>query len=101
MQHCENCHTQFQWKKVYRYLWGPIIKPFRCHACNQEHLITMKARFMLSLLYLPTTLFLLFLPPFQNILLNLGIGILLLLISSLLSPFVVRFKLDYTNESRF
>ncbi|PRX76107.1 CXXC-20-CXXC protein [Bacillus sp. V-88] len=99
MQHCKNCHTQFHWKKVYRYLWGPIIKPFRCHACKQEHLITMKGRFMLSLLYLPATLFILFLTPFQSILLNLGIGMLLLLIGSLLSPLVVRFKLDHTNQS--
>lgn len=51
---------------------------------------------MLSLLYLPATLFILFLTPFQSILLNLGIGMLLLLIGSLLSPLVVRFKLDHT-----
>ncbi|QHE62515.1 hypothetical protein FHE72_16920 [Rossellomorea vietnamensis] len=99
MQHCKNCHTQFQWKKVYFYLWGPIINPFRCHACKHDHLITMKGRVMLSLLYLPATLFLLFLTPFQSISLNLGIGVLLLLIGSLLSPFIVRFKLEQTNQS--
>lgn len=74
MQHCKNCRTQFNWKKVYRYLWGPIIKPIRCHACNQEHLITVKGRVMLSLLLiLPMLLFTLFLTPFQNIFVNLGI----------------------------
>ncbi|WP_179886515.1 TIGR04104 family putative zinc finger protein [Bacillus sp. es.034] len=75
MQHCKNCQTQFQWKEVYRYLWGPIINPIRCHACNQEHLITMKGRVMLSLLLVfPSLLFTLFLTPFQNIFLTLELG---------------------------
>ncbi|MBW3111656.1 hypothetical protein KYJ26_07440 [Bacillus sp. MCCB 382] len=98
MQHCENCHTQFKRKKIYRYLWGPIFNPLCCPSCGQEHCMTLKGRFTNSIvLILPMILFTQLLTPFYNIALNLMIGLLLLLAGSLLNPFLVRFKLVYND----
>jgi CXXC-20-CXXC protein len=100
LQHCKNCHTQFKWKKVYQYLWGPIIKPLCCHTCDQEHSLTIKGRFTNSMLTIfPMLVFMQFLSPFQNILLTGGIGFLLGIIGSLLGPYLVGFKLDDNNQS--
>jgi CXXC-20-CXXC protein len=99
MQHCNNCNSTFKWKKIHRYLWGNQFKPIQCHNCGKEHYITITGRLTNSMLtILPMVIFSLFLTPFHNMFLTLGIGFSLFLIGSLLTPFLVTFKVEEANK---
>jgi CXXC-20-CXXC protein len=100
LQHCKNCDTKFKWKKIYRYLWGHLFQPLRCDTCGKEHFVTITGRLTITVLVLfPMLIFAQFLSPFNNIYLSIGIGIVLVLIGSLLTPYLVRFDLDDKSSS--
>jgi CXXC-20-CXXC protein len=100
LQHCNYCHSKFKWKKVYRYLMGHLFNPLHCHNCCKEHYITITGRITNTMLTVfPMIIFCLFLTPFNNIFLTLGIGMSLLIIGSLLTPHLVTFKIEGNNEN--
>ncbi|MCA1054126.1 hypothetical protein LCM10_03935 [Rossellomorea aquimaris] len=99
MQRCINCKTEFKWKEIYRYLWGHLFNPIKCESCGEDHYITVKGRLTNSMLViLPMLLFGQFLSPFNHMLLSLGFGISVGLIGSLLTPFLVTFKIEETKN---
>jgi CXXC-20-CXXC protein len=92
---CENCHSTFGWKKVYRYLLGPQYKPLICHDCGQEHDITLSGRLLHSLLMIGSSMiFVLFLTPFSNVYPTIGSGFCLGVFGSFLSPYLINIKVD-------
>jgi CXXC-20-CXXC protein len=94
LQKCESCNTQFSWSKIYKSFLGWTYKSIRCDKCSIEHFITLPGRFTFAFLsILPMLLFFNFLSPFNNMTTNIGVGILLSFIGSLISPFLVRFKM--------
>lgn len=96
MQHCKNCNSRFQWKKVYRYLLlGSFFNPYYCNHCGKEHYVTLSGRLInVFLIVGPMVVFVQLLSPFKNIYLTIGVGILLGLLGSLLSPRFITFTTD-------
>ncbi|WP_163100699.1 TIGR04104 family putative zinc finger protein [Peribacillus alkalitolerans] len=92
MQKCENCNTQFSWYKIFKSnVWS--YKPIECDRCGSEHKITFLGRVtFVSLTIIPMMIFINFLSPFNNIIVSFFIGISILLIGSLLAPFLVKYK---------
>jgi CXXC-20-CXXC protein len=100
LQHCRNCNTKFKWKKVYRYLWGHLFQLLRCDTCSKEHFVTIPGRLTITVLTIfPMLIFAQFLSPFHTIFLSIGIGIVLGLIGSLLTPYLVNFEIDDKSSS--
>ncbi|WP_173104975.1 TIGR04104 family putative zinc finger protein [Bacillus sp. KH172YL63] len=93
MQQCSNCASSFTWKSIYRYMLGHLFTPLSCSHCGQEHTITIRGRFINSILTIcPALLFMLFLSPFHSMFATLGIGLSLIFAGTLLTPFMVTFK---------
>ncbi|WP_427138832.1 TIGR04104 family putative zinc finger protein [Psychrobacillus psychrodurans] len=92
MQKCEKCNTHFSWSKIYESFWLNY-KPINCNECDTTHKITTPSRIIfVSLTIFPMLSFGYFLSPFSNGLVTLGIAIFILLIGSLLAPFLVTYK---------
>ncbi|XXM73114.1 TIGR04104 family putative zinc finger protein [Lysinibacillus sphaericus] len=90
---CQNCHSTFGFKRVYRYLMGPQYKPLICPDCGQEHFTKVSGRLAGSLLMIgPLWVFVQFLSPFSNIFLTIGSGFCLGIIGSLLSPYLIKLE---------
>ncbi|WP_168413204.1 TIGR04104 family putative zinc finger protein [Bacillus salacetis] len=95
LQHCRYCKSEFKWKELYQYLWGALYKPFRCTACAKEHFVTIPGRLTnTALTIFPMLIFAQFLSPFKHFLLSIGVGIILGLIGSLISPYLVSLEVD-------
>lgn len=92
MQKCENCNEQFSWSKIYKsFMWG--YKPIDCDKCGTEHRITIFGRFtFVFLTIVPMLFFTNFLSPFDNFIVTLVIGISILIIGSLFTPYFVKYK---------
>ncbi|MGM0852643.1 MAG: TIGR04104 family putative zinc finger protein [Bacillota bacterium] len=92
MQKCDKCNTQFRWSKIYKsFVW--TYKPIECNNCGTEHRITILGR--LSFVFctiVPSLIFLNFPSPFESFILTLVIGLFILLVGSLLTPFLVKYK---------
>ncbi|WP_112180452.1 MULTISPECIES: TIGR04104 family putative zinc finger protein [Paraliobacillus] len=100
MQKCEKCNTKFSRRSIYRLLWGTIEKPLICVKCGAEHYITIRGRLTNACItILPMLVFMQFLSPFNNILLTMGIGLFILFIGFLLTPYLVTFKVDRKNTN--
>ncbi|WP_353056605.1 TIGR04104 family putative zinc finger protein [Sporosarcina luteola] len=92
MQKCENCNAHFSWRKIYKSLWWNY-KPIECNECDTTHKMTMPSRLIfVSITILPMLTFGYFLSPFSNGLMTFSISILILIIGSLLAPFLVTYK---------
>lgn len=92
MQTCKNCNTQFSWSKVYISFWKGY-KPIECENCNTEHRILVLGRVVfVSLTILPMLVFGFFLSPFDQSFATIGVGIAILLIGSLFTPYLVKYK---------
>ncbi|MFS1515445.1 TIGR04104 family putative zinc finger protein [Bacillus sp. SCS-151] len=93
LQKCVNCNRQFSWSKIYKSFWWAY-KPIECDNCNTEYRIRLSGRFVfVSLTLLPMLIFSFFLSPFSNPFLTIGMGLTILLIGSLFTPYLVRYKL--------
>lgn len=92
MQECENCNEQFSWGEIYKsYRW--TYKPIKCKQCESVHKITIIGRItFVSFTILPLLIFGNFLSPFSNMFVTLGVGIIILILGSLLTPFFVKYK---------
>ncbi|MGM8365183.1 TIGR04104 family putative zinc finger protein [Virgibacillus sp. W0181] len=95
IQKCQNCNAQFSWSKIYKsFLW--TYKPIKCSECGTIHKITIPGRIIfVSLTIVPMLIFANFLSPFSNLIATLTIGILILIIGSLLTPFFVTYKKSF------
>lgn len=94
MQICENCNTQFSWKKIYKSFWWNY-KPIKCDNCGAEHKITISGRIaFVSLTILPMLIYGLFLSPFNNISVTLATALLILFAGTLFVPFLVTYKIS-------
>ncbi|WP_438318955.1 TIGR04104 family putative zinc finger protein [Sporosarcina sp. FA9] len=93
IQKCQNCNRSFSWREIYNSFLGWIYKPIECDNCGAKHKITIPGRFIfVSLTILPMLTFVNYLSPFTNFTATLGVGLVLLLIGTLLTPYFVRFK---------
>ncbi|MBN8191848.1 hypothetical protein JI667_06755 [Bacillus sp. NTK074B] len=92
MQKCDKCQTPFSWKAIMKsFIW--TYKPIHCTNCGTEHDITFHGRLAFVLCtILPAVLFFNFLSPFENYFLTFGIGMLILLGGTLITPFLVTYK---------
>ncbi|WP_407703065.1 TIGR04104 family putative zinc finger protein [Virgibacillus tibetensis] len=92
MQKCDKCNMQFRWREIYKsFAW--TYKPIECQKCGAEHRITISGRFtFVFLTIVPMLIFTNFLSPFKNFLVTLIIGLTLLIIGSLLTPFFVKYR---------
>ncbi|WP_413469216.1 TIGR04104 family putative zinc finger protein [Rossellomorea aquimaris] len=92
LQKCDKCHRTFSWKTIFRsFIW--TYKPIHCTNCGTVHEITIRGRFSFTLCtILPAILFFNFLTPFENFVLTFVIGMLILLVGTLLTPFLVTYK---------
>ncbi|TMU88349.1 hypothetical protein FGG79_02580 [Bacillus sp. BHET2] len=92
LQKCDKCTNQFSWSEIYKsFIW--TYKPFECNNCGTEHRITIFGRVSFAFCTIvPSTTFMNFLSPFENIILTLVIGMIILLVGSLLVPFFVNYK---------
>ncbi|MYL57587.1 hypothetical protein GLW20_08720 [Virgibacillus halodenitrificans] len=93
LQKCQNCKAQFSWNKIYKSFWWNY-KPIECDNCGTKHKITIPGRFIfVSLTILPMLIFMNLLSPFSKIFPTIGIGLIICFIGSLLTPYLVRFKM--------
>lgn len=93
IQKCEQCGTPFSWTEVYQSFWGWVYRSIVCNTCQTEHKITLSGRIVwTSLTIVPALVFGHFLTPFHNVLLTLLFSLIVLLIGSLFTPFLVMFK---------
>ncbi|WP_374054524.1 TIGR04104 family putative zinc finger protein [Rossellomorea sp. FM04394] len=92
LQKCDRCQTSFSWRAILKsFIW--TYKPIHCTNCGTKHEITIRGRLSFVLCtILPAILFFNFLAPFENFVLTIGIGMLILLVGTLLTPFVVTYK---------
>jgi len=96
VQQCHICSMPFSWNNIYWSLW--VYKTIVCEKCGTKHKITASGRLVVTfLIVLPMIIFIHFLSPFDNALLTLVFGIFIALIGSLLTPFLVRFKVKWTQ----
>ncbi|WP_370529774.1 TIGR04104 family putative zinc finger protein [Alkalihalobacillus sp. AL-G] len=92
LQKCENCNKQFSWSHIYNSFWWAY-KRIECGNCNTKHSIRISGRFIfVSLTILPMWIFGFFLSPFSNIFITIGVGLAILLVGSLFTPYVVKYK---------
>lgn len=92
MQKCKNCNTEFSWGSIYKSLCLGY-KPIECEKCNEEHIITVLGRFIfVSLTIIPMLVFGHFLSPFDNGFQTIAVSIAILIIGSLFTPYLVKFK---------
>ncbi|MBA9029421.1 TIGR04104 family putative zinc finger protein [Peribacillus huizhouensis] len=92
MKKCENCNSQFSWSKIFKSFWWTY-KPIKCDNCGTKHKITIFGRFTFgALTTLPILIFTNFLSPFNNVFMTIGIGILILIVGCLFTPYVVQYK---------
>ncbi|MHA6251502.1 TIGR04104 family putative zinc finger protein [Oceanobacillus sp. CAU 1775] len=92
MQKCESCNEKFNWSAIYKSFWWTY-KPIKCEQCGAIHKITITGRIIfVSFTILPFLIFGHFLSPFSNILMTLGVGLIILILGSLLTPFFVSYK---------
>lgn len=92
MQKCEKCNSQFSWSKIFNSFWWTY-KPIVCDNCGTKHKITILSRFkVVGMTFLPMWIYLLFVSPFVNFFVSIGIGISIAIIGFLFTPFVVRYK---------
>ena len=92
MQKCEKCNTHFSWSEIYKSYWRGY-KPIKCNECDTTHKITVPSRFIFVFFtILPMLIFGIFISPFFNVLITLGIAIFIYIIGSLLAPFFVTYK---------
>lgn len=92
MQKCKNCNTQFSWGSIYKSFWWGYI-PIECKNCNTEHEITIIGRFIfVSMTIIPMLVFGNFFSLFDNAFATIGVGITILLIGSLFTPYLVKYK---------
>ncbi|WP_407652054.1 TIGR04104 family putative zinc finger protein [Aquibacillus koreensis] len=94
LQKCDKCNTPFSWSKIYKsFIW--TYKPIACSTCGTEHRISLLGRFtFVFCTILPSMIFMNFLTPFESFTLTLVIGIIILLVGSLLTPFFVTYKME-------
>lgn len=98
LKKCENCNIPFSWNKVYKSFWGLLgYKKIECGNCGAEHKITFGGRLTnVALTILPMlilTNYIIYFTSFNNIIVTLGLGLAILLIGSLFTPYLVRFKI--------
>ncbi|WP_445683695.1 TIGR04104 family putative zinc finger protein [Sporosarcina sp. FSL K6-3457] len=87
------CIKPFSWSEIYRSFWRWMYKPIKCDKCGTEHRIAISGRLtFVSVTILPMSIFVNFLSPFDSFLSTLGVGIAILIISSLVTPYLVKFK---------
>lgn len=92
MQKCKNCNMQFSWVNIYKSFWWGY-KPIECETCNTEHRITVLGRIIfVSLTILPMLVFGYFFSPFYHAFATMGVGIAILIIGSLFTPYMVKYK---------
>jgi len=92
LQRCENCNSQFSWSQIYKSWWW-VYRPIKCEHCCVKHKITIVGRFtFVALTILLMLVFMFFLTPFNHVWVTFGIGILIFMIGSLLTPFVLRYE---------
>ncbi len=92
MQKCDTCTTPFSWNEIYQsFVW--TYKPIECNNCGTEHRITFFGRVSFAICTIvPSVTFMNFLSPFENIFLTLVIGMFILLVGTLVTPFFVKYK---------
>ncbi|WP_396334487.1 TIGR04104 family putative zinc finger protein [Alkalihalobacillus sp. MEB130] len=92
MQQCEKCETPFTWRHIFSSsLWG--YRPIHCRQCDLEHKITIWGRFTFVFLTLvPFYLFTMFLSPFTTFFYTFSIGVIILIIGSVVTPYFLKYK---------
>lgn len=98
MQKCEKCHRSFSWSEIYKSFWGLAgYKSIECANCGSIHKITILGRFtFVGLTILPMLIvinLIIIFTTFQSFIAVIGIGLAVLFIGSLLTPYTVRFRL--------
>ncbi|WP_170132883.1 TIGR04104 family putative zinc finger protein [Saliterribacillus persicus] len=92
MQKCDKCNTPFSWSKIYK-SFVLKYKPITCNKCGTEHNITKLGRLaFVFCTIVPFFIFVNFLASFENFILTLVIGLIILLLGSLLAPFFIKYK---------
>ena len=66
-------------------------KPVQCEKCGADHKIAFSSRFIVSLIVLPIPIFG-FMPPFNNVYINIMVGLCISFTVSLLIPFLVKYN---------
>ncbi|MDT0161216.1 MULTISPECIES: TIGR04104 family putative zinc finger protein [Bacillus] len=95
LQNCKKCHAPFNWRKKYRILWREVNQPVICDNCGSEHYVTLGGRLVNTFFVIgPLTIFAGIIAPFDNIYLDLGGGILLAFLGSLLVPYFTILKVE-------
>lgn len=92
MQKCENCNKQFSWSKINKSIrW--TYKPIECDKCGIEHRITLSGRLtFVFLTIVPMLIFINVLSPFDNFMVTFIIGMSILIIGSLLTPYFLKYR---------
>jgi CXXC-20-CXXC protein len=98
LQKCKKCQAPFSWRKIYRTICGFVYQPLICDKYGAEHWLTISGRLVSTLLVIgPMTIFAGIIVPFDNIYFDLGGGIALAFLGSLLVPYLLTFKVDGEN----
>lgn len=101
MQNCIQCAQPFSWLQIYKSFWGWIgYQPILCEKCGTKHKLKFSSRFVFAgLTTLPMILYILFhmnflvsIPQVYDFILAIIIGIAILLLGSLLVPYVVSYR---------
>ncbi|MFD2042967.1 TIGR04104 family putative zinc finger protein [Ornithinibacillus salinisoli] len=92
LQKCEKCNRRFSWSQIYKsFMW--TYKPIKCDKCHTGHSITLSGRCtFVFLTIVPMLIFTNFLSPFENFIVTLIIGLLVLTIGSLITPYCVKYR---------
>jgi len=91
---CESCGERFNWGKIYRsiYSWKGY-KPFYCDNCGVKHMINMVGRMTAGIFtVIPMMVFMLILTPFEDVFIKLGAGLLIFLLGTLITPYLVNYE---------
>lgn len=94
LQTCDTCGKRFNWSEIYKSLLISY-RPIRCNECAAEHRITFSSRMIAALIIvLPMNLFVFFIsPPLHlSILSTLLFGILFAFLFSLVTPFLIKYR---------
>lgn len=92
MRKCKSCDKPITIKQIHKSIWAGY-KPIYCEDCKLEHSITNGSRtIFVSVTLLPMLIFGLYLQPFENGLLNLLVSFIILIIGSLIAPYLVQYR---------
>ncbi|SER55621.1 TIGR04104 family putative zinc finger protein [Salipaludibacillus aurantiacus] len=99
MLKCPHCNTaSFKRSKILKANW--IFSTIQCNNCGKKSRITYFSRLIVvALTVVPFLIFGLILSPFDNVLVTIFVAILIAFTGSLLTPYLVKYKIEEKNAS--